>query len=215
MKKYLKFISIVYILSNCILLESCSKNYNPCEKKPKFEITRRWLIETDAYRLYPYKGNETLTFISNKGDTAVLKGKGQIFKYTKFVDMGSSSPESCTQYYHEHEIYFTEFVGNNPNFNHIGLEVFKRKDQPVLLKSYINGKTGVGDYFETSVRNLYITYRPEFSNIAFAYRDSVVSAHRVYITKSFNDPYPAQVILYREHGIIGYMPDSTTIYTLQ
>ena len=146
---------------------ACSKGYDLCEGEPDIEIRYREVVGADAMKLYPYKGNETLTFISNKGDTATLVGKSQLFKYPKLRYSGNND---CTDFYDEHEILFTEFVGNNPNFNHLRLEVVKREDQAIIVKPYINSKTGIYDYWTTCVENLYAMNIPELSNIKFNYK---------------------------------------------
>lgn len=200
-----------FLLGCCLGLTSCSKDYNLCEGEPDTEIKKLQFVDADAMKLYPYKGNETLTFISNKGDTAILVGKGQLFKYPKLRYSGNND---CTDFYDEHEIIFTEFVGDNPSFNHLRLEVFNF-NQAITLKPFINGKTGFGDYWNTAGFNLYSVFRPESSNIAFNFKDSLVSARRISLPINSNWTYYPLVIYYKEFGIIGYLPDSNIVYTLK
>jgi hypothetical protein len=202
---------ILMSLLACMFFVACSKGYDLCEGEPDIEIKYREVVGADAMKLYPYKGNETLTFISNKGDTAVLVGKGQFFQYPRLRYSGGND---CTNFYHEHAILFTEFVGNNPNFNHLRLEVFSL-EQAIILKPFINNKTGLGDYWNTSRIGLYGYYLDEFSNIKFPFKDTLVSAFRFSMKTSLDASFYEQLILYREYGIIGYLPDSTTVYTLQ
>jgi hypothetical protein len=202
---------ILMSLLACMFFIACSKGYDLCEGEPDIEIRYREVVGAEAMKLYPYKGNETLTFISNKGDTATLVGKGQLFKYPKLRYSGNND---CTNFYHEHEILFTEFVGNNSNFNHLRLEVFNLK-QAITLNPYINNKADFGDYWRGSGIGLYGYYRDEFSNIKFPFKDTLVSAYRFSMKTSLDANFYEQLILYREYGIIGYLPDSTTVYTLQ
>ncbi len=210
MKNYLKFISIGYLLFHFVILQSCRKDYDLCEGEPDIEIKYREVVGADAMKLYPYKGNETLTFISNKGDTATLVGKGQLFKYPR---LRYSANNDCTDFYDEHEILFTEFVGNNSNFNHLRLEVFSLT-QAIIMKPYVNGKTGVYDYWNTSGIVLPVIFKPELSNIKFNYKDSLINAFRVVMQQITNEPNYPRVILYQGEGIIGYQPDSSTTYKL-
>ncbi len=211
MKNYLKFISIVYLLFHFVILQSCRKDYDLCEGEPDIEIKYRAVVGADAMKLYPYKGNETLTFISNKGDTAVLVGKGKLFQYPR---LRYSANNDCTKFYDEHAISFTEFVGNNPNFNHLRLEVFNF-NQAIRLKPYINELTGLGDYWNSNFTNLYGINRPELSNINFLFRDSILKAFSSAIPKIINEPNYPKVIIYPNLGIIGFQPDSNKVYTLQ
>jgi hypothetical protein len=202
---------ILMSLLACMFFIACKKDYDLCEGEPDIEIKYRAVVGADAMKLYPYKGNETLTFISNKGDTAVLVGKGQLFQYPRLRYSGNND---CTDFYDEHEILFTEFVGNNSNFNHLRLEVFNLK-QAIDLKTYVNGLTGYGDYWNTSVTNLYGINRPELSNIKFYFRDSVVNAFIVRMLRNMGELNYPRVIIYPNIGIIGYQPDSNKVYTLQ
>ncbi len=201
---------ILMSLLACMFFIACKKDYDLCEGKPDTEIKNWQYVGAEAMKLYPYKGNETLTFISNKGDTATLVGKGQLFQYPKLRYSGG---DDCTNFYDEHAILFTEFVGNNPNFNHLRLEVFNF-NQAITLKPYINNKTGSGDYWNTAGFNLYSVFRPESSNITFKFKDSLVSARRISLPINNNWTYYPLVIYFKEFGIIGYLPDSNIVYTL-
>ena len=199
---------ILMSLLACMFFIACKKDYDLCEGEPDIEIKYRAVVGADAMKLYPYKGNETLTFISNKGDTAVLVGKGQLFQYPR---LRYSANNDCTDFYDEHEILFTEFVGDNPNFNHLRLEVFNL-EQAIILKPFINNKTGLGDYWNTSRIGLYGYYLDEFSNIKFPFKDTLVSAFRFSMKTSLDAQFTEQLIFYREHGIIGYIPDTNNTY---
>jgi hypothetical protein len=212
MKKQIELLALGCISIGCLLIQSCSRDYDECEGKPESEIRFREVVDAEAMKLYPYKGNETLTFISNKGDTAILVGKGQLFKYPKLRFIVNNG---CTDLYHEHEILFTEFVGTNPNFNQLRVEVLNTGYQAIIIKPYVNNKTNFGDYWNTSGFGLYSAFRPESSNITFNFKDSVVSARRISLPINSNWTYFPLVIYYKEFGIIGYLPDSNIVYTLQ
>jgi hypothetical protein len=202
---------ILMSLLACMFFIACKKDYDLCEGKPDTEIKNWQYVGAEAMKLYPYKGNETLTFISNKGDTATLVGKGQLFQYPKLRYSGG---DDCTNFYDEHAILFTEFVGDNPNFNHLRLEVFSFM-QATRLKPYINELTGLGDYWNSNFTNLYGITRPELSNINFLFRDSIYKAFSSAIPKIINEPNYPKVIIYPNLGIIGYQPDSIIVYTLK
>jgi hypothetical protein len=201
---------ILMSLLACMFFIACKKDYDLCEGEPETEIKYRATLSNDDMKYFPYKGNETLTFISNKGDTAILVGKGQLFQYPKLRYSGG---DDCTNFYDEHAILFTEFVGDNPNFNHLRLEVFNL-NQAIILKPYINGRTGVYDYWNTSGIVLPVIFKPELSNIKFNYKDSLINAFKVVMQQNTNDPNYPRVILYQSEGIIGYQPDSSITYKL-
>jgi hypothetical protein len=200
---------ILMSLLACMFFIACKKDYDLCEGEPDIEIQYRATLIKDDMKYFPYKGNETLTFISNNGDTAILVGKGQLFQYPRLRYSGNND---CTNFYHEHEIFFTEFVGDNPNFNHLRMEIFKGKYDDLSTNIYINNYNGFRSFFEGSY-GLVGLHLPQFANQPFVFRDSTVLASLYYVEVP-NQKF-LKLFFYKENGIIAFFKDSNTVYTLQ
>jgi hypothetical protein len=204
---FLNFILLSLLASMFFI--ACKKDYDLCEGQPDIEIKYRAVVGADAMKLYPYKGNETLTFISNKGDTAVLVGKGQLFKYPKLRYSGNND---CTNFYHEHEITFAEYVGTNPKFNQLRLEIFKGKYSSYLdCHVYANYSRGFGDYWDA--KSFYALYNPPIISQQIQFRDSLVNANIFYLGSNINE-FP-KALYFRQFGVVAYLPDSNTKFTLK
>jgi hypothetical protein len=201
---------ILMSLLTCLFFIACKKDYDLCEGEPETEIKYRATLSNDDMKYFPYKGNETLTFISNKGDTAILVGKGQLFKYPKLRYSGNND---CTDFYDEHEITFAEFIGNDSSFYQLRFDMFEGNFSVYLFSQiFINYLRGYGDYWEGY--NVFSLYRiPPLVSQQIVFRDSLVNSSVFNLSSSMKD-FP-KVFYYRQYGVVAYMPDSTTIYTLQ
>lgn len=114
---------LIYL--GCVLfIFACSKEKD-CSKVPTKLVTGDRILPDSERTYLPYTGTETLVFVSNKGDTAILKGTGEIQKYTKERIVSTNEYPSCPQTsVHRHETLAAEFKGTNPNFSHFKIEQF-------------------------------------------------------------------------------------------
>jgi hypothetical protein len=215
-KKFLlnKLLYIGFLL----FIFSCSKEKD-CSKVPTKLITANVFL-LDSERTYlPYIGNETLVFISNKGDTAVLKGTGSIQKYNKERIVSINEYPSCPQTeVHLHETLAAEFKGTNPNFSHFKIEQFMSSSYYSIFRFYYNNKM-------ESVSNTYpyewggrmafqlAKGNYEISNLAkkIYFRGDSIYTFQNYL---FNWNYPT-LLYYKNLGVIGCQIDSSTLYILR
>ncbi|MFY8020131.1 MAG: hypothetical protein ACOVP1_02990 [Bacteroidia bacterium] len=212
MKKLLYFGFLLFIFS-------CSKEKD-CSKVPTKLITANVFL-LDSERTYlPYNGTETLMFISNKGDTAVLKGTGTIQKYNKERIVSINEYPSCPQTeVHLHETLAAEFKGTNPNFSHFKIEQFMSSSYYSIFRFYFNNKMeSVSNTYpyEWGGGSAYFFAKGIYEKLpittALEFRGSSIIALDFNLFSGF--PYP-KFIFYRNFGIIGCRIDSSTVYTLQ
>src|ERR1700741_1853934 len=64
-------ISVVFLL--LLNLNSCKRETNPCHDP----VTTKETLDEDNKKKIPYTGYDTLTFISNNGDTLRFAGQGK------------------------------------------------------------------------------------------------------------------------------------------
>lgn len=215
-KKFLlnKLLYIGFLL----FIFSCSKEKD-CSKVPTKLITANVFL-LDSERTYlPYNGTETLVFISNNGDTAVLKGTGTVQKYNKERIVSFNEYPSCPQTeVHLHETLAAEFNGTNPNFSHFKIEQFMSSSYYSIFRFYYNSKMEriSSTYpYEWDGRMAYSFSQGTCTNtptaIIISFRNKEVNACHQYIAGS---GFP-RFIYYKQFGIIGYRPDSSTTYILQ
>ncbi len=212
MKKLLYFGFLLFIFS-------CSKEKD-CSKVPTKLITANVFL-LDSERTYlPYNGTETLVFISNKGDTAVLKGTGTVQKYNKERIVAFNEYPSCPQTeVHLHETLAAEFKGTNPNFSHFKIEQFMSSSYYSIFRFYYNNKMESVSQtypYEWGGGSAYFFTKGRYENlpiwIPFGFRGNSVIALEFQLFT--NLPYP-KFIYYRNFGIIGCKIDSSFIYNLQ
>jgi hypothetical protein len=173
----------------------------------------------DSEKTYlPYDGSETLIFVSNKGDTAILYGTGSIQYYTKerieFFDKNATCPQKEVLRY---ETLAAEFKGTNPNFSHFKIEQFVGYGTSIFRFYYNNKMERIQDTYpyEWDGRMAYSFTQGTCINtpasILVSFRGQEVNACHQYIAGS---GFP-RFIYYKQFGIIGYRPDSNTTYMLQ
>jgi len=199
------------------LLYSCTKD---CSKVPTKLVTADRIIPDTERTYLPYTGTETLVFVSNKGDTAILKGTGSIQKYTKERILTRNENATCPQTnVHRHETFAAEFRGTNPNFSHFKIEQFMSYGDYSIFRFYYNNKMeGVSQTYpyEWNGRIAYFLARgnyyavPNFGKKVLFRGDSIMAwPNYLY---SWN--YPT-ILYYKNMGVIGCQIDSSTLYILK
>jgi hypothetical protein len=113
----LKLLSILLLF---MLVQSCAKESNCGDQTT---ITNIYNIADSNKAKIPYTGNDTLIFISNQGDTAILIGIGRKASYiTSKKSIGSADcPRELIEKFEK--IYF-EFNTNNINFNIFNCKIY-------------------------------------------------------------------------------------------
>ncbi|MFA9213989.1 MAG: hypothetical protein ACEQSR_09115 [Candidatus Methylacidiphilales bacterium] len=136
-----------------MLTQSCSKDTS-CGNTN--DIVNDYNISDDDKSKIPLKGNDTLIYISNAGDTAVLVGTGK----RAFIDQvrKNNNNVDCPIYtVDNNETISIEYNGNNP-------ELYK-----VIYKIYGNKERTLIEYF---VNNIYSNDYPYYFNSVKFYTDS-------------------------------------------
>lgn len=91
----------LFYLTTILLFYSCSKN--PCGNYQTKEYNG--LLSDSSKAQYPFKGTDTLTYISNKGDTALLIGLWKI-NSIGVRNINKSGNPDCEQI----DVYNNEFI---------------------------------------------------------------------------------------------------------
>ncbi len=127
MKTKLFYITIIFSL--LFIFQACKRNESPCSNYTSKSY--KFLLADSTKAQIPYTGNETLMFISNQGDTAILTGQGKndyILNSTVYV----GNDPACPKYDgYSYEFVDIEYKGNNENLFHIfyRLNIDKWKDE--------------------------------------------------------------------------------------
>lgn len=105
---YLLFSSVA--LSSILVFNTCQKN-DPCKGLDLSTDTVTYNL-SNMNKANVYKGNDTLVFISNAGDTAILYGQNKKDYYVSNLSQPSSA--DCPKYaYYQYENFDLIFSGNN------------------------------------------------------------------------------------------------------
>ncbi len=202
-----------------LFIFSCSKEKD-CSKVPTKLITADRIIPDTERTYLPYTGAEKLVFVSNKGDTAILKGTGSIQKYTKERIVFTNEDASCPQTeVHRHETFAAEFKGTNPIFSHFKIEQFMSYGNYSIFRFYYNNKMEAvsSTYpYEWGGRIAYFLARGDYYAVPnfgkkVLFRGDSIMAWPNYLY-SWN--YPT-ILYYKNMGVIGCQIDSSTLYILQ
>ena len=141
MKTKTKILSIIGLI---MLFENCTKDAN-CGDQSKIENS--YYILADDKSKIPFKGNDTLTYISDMGDTAILIGNGK----RAYMDVISKNigDLDCSRYQVDNnETIIFEYLGKNIELNKIEYKITGRNTR-TLIEFTVNNKMG-NDYPTTN-----------------------------------------------------------------
>lgn len=200
-----------------LFIFSCSKEKD-CSKVPSKLITADRIIPDTERTYLPYTGSETLVFVSNKGDTAILIGTGSIQKYTKERIVFKNEDATCPQTnVHRHETFAAEFKGTNPNFSHFKIEQFMSYGDYSIFRFYYNNM----------MERVSSTYPYEWDGkIAYAFAKGtciLLGSYSIEFRKNrieacqaslVGNGYP-RFLFYQEFGVIAYLLNDSSMYILQ
>lgn len=203
MKRLFYWIFLLFILS-------CSKK-DPCDGVEKIQITGYKNLNESQKQLMPYQGNETLSFISNKGDTAILRGTGNLQEYRR-LKLSGSGFYCGEEHYDSYQFLAAEYKGNNPKFNQLIVTILKDEWNDPSLKfdctnGYSNAKWWNG-YSITALND------PRFFPFKFFYNGDSVTTTKIKLIETGSSPAGSYLVYLPFKGIIGYQLDSNTTYTL-
>lgn len=188
---------------------SCSKK-DPCEGVEKIQITGYKNLDESQKQLMPYQGNETLLFISNKGDTALLKGTGNRQEYRR-LKLSGSGFYCGEEQFDSYQFIAAEYKGNNPKFDLLRIELFKNTESEAALNFYCTNCFSFDTWRGSAIADLNVT---QFFPYKFFYKgDSVITRKlKFYDLKNANNYHYMFYLPFT--GIIGFQLDSLTTYTL-
>jgi hypothetical protein len=132
-----------------MFIQSCSKS--SCSDTS--DVINNYNVSAEDKSNIPFKGNDTLVYISNQGDTAKLIGtESKEFIETTFTNV--SSTIDCPKYvYDKSETISFEYNGNNNELNRITYKIFMIKNETRIGYSIDNllGSLNVYSLNQTSL----------------------------------------------------------------
>ena len=160
MKTKTKLLSIIGLI---MLFENCTKDANCGDQS---YIVNSYYISADDKSKIPFKGNDTLTYISDAGDTAILFGSGKkefIDQIRKNISGNADCPRSTVD---NNETISIEYTGDNIELNRIKYKIYGNKERTKIELTINSTYIGV-DY-------------PYYLNTSIFYTDSVNIENKFY-----------------------------------
>lgn len=161
-----------------ISFQSCK---DPCKGKDTNAETITYPIEEEAKSKFPFKDKDTLIYISNLGDTAVLYGK----LYTGYETSNSSRMIECSKPITTHGEKMSYYAtGNNLELNLIEFKLRAKLDRSGenVINFRINGNIpNAGEYG-------YFNLSPEYINNVNNYTDSIMVNGNYIYGKTLTEP---------------------------
>jgi hypothetical protein len=154
-----KLISILILF---ILAQSCTKDAS-CNGQR--DTVNSYYISADDKSKIPFKGNDTLVYISNAGDTAILIGNGKRAFIDKVQTVIAGNADCYIYNVDYNETISIEYVGNNIELNKIKYKIYGNKE-----------RTEIEFEFNTQ----YGIYYPYYFNSPKFYNDSTLISGVLY-----------------------------------
>jgi hypothetical protein len=140
-----KLISILLLF---LLAQSCTKDANCGDQS---DIVNSYYISADDKSKIPFKGNDTLTYISDAGDTALLFGSGKrefIDQIRKNISGNADCPRSTVD---NNETISIEYNGNNNELNNVKYKIVASQDKTRLIYTINNYMGSLTPYYFNEV----------------------------------------------------------------
>jgi hypothetical protein len=156
---------LLIIIGLIMLFENCTKDANCGDQS---DIVNSYYISADDKSKIPFKGNDTLTYISDAGDTAILFGSGKrefIDQIRKNISGNADCPRSTVD---NNETISIEYNGSNNELNKLGFKIYGNTEN-TKIQFLINSFYGNTD--------------PYYFNNTTTYSDSVRIGNKFYIGK--------------------------------
>ncbi len=194
MKTKTKLLCIIGLI---MLFENCSKEPSCSDQS---DIVNSNYISADDKSKIPFKGNDTLTYISDAGDTAILIGSGK----REFIDkvrtvIGGNA--DCYKYNVDNkEAIIIEYNGSNSELNTIGYALIAAKDK-TRLNYTINNYTG--------------SLTPYYFNEVTFYTSNVVINNKNFTGRQINLLDSVNLIYNRDFGFLKFVFNGGKIWLLK
>lgn len=178
-------------------LFSCQPEENCPERETKYS---QYYISEDDKSKIPFTGTDTLVYISNQGDTAILYGQGKKAFIDEVVAKTSINP-ACPHYdYNYYENIEFLYTGKNPELNRIFIDFNASIYSPLQTNADIT--IGIIKY-ATSLG--FLNYIPN-------YQDSVQISSIYYIGRKITRDSKRPCLYNYQYGFIEITTDDNTIW---
>jgi len=186
-------------------ITSCSKqNESPCNDYVS-KIFEKNLSDSTKLNI-PFTGTDTLIYISNYNDTAILYGKGLEHYVATASALVNNDPACPQRDYYDIETLDYEFNGDNPNLNFL----FLRVNYPQILET--------DEFITTYILNEYNRTRATFGRYSkpIYYTSPVTIKGKTYYGIYFyNDFDRLPALVYnKNYGFLQFIMNDTLTYTL-
>ena len=154
---------LVSILILIILAQSCTKEPS-CNGQR--DTVNSYYISADDKSKIPFKGNDTLVYTSDAGDTAMLIGNGKRAFIDKVQTVIAGNADCYIYNVDNNETIVFEYLGDNIKLNKIKYKIYGNKERTKIQLTINNTYIGV-DY-------------PYYLNTSIFYTDSVNFGNKFY-----------------------------------
>lgn len=173
-----------FILIFSVILNSCQQKKSDCPQKNGYHLL------SNNNRATPYNGYDTLVFISNTGDTAILYGQGKK-SYEKLISTVGNPCDNIT--YHDENLELI-FTGNNSVLSKIGLHGYYETETKGLygeltdftVNSYTSN--GLVNNMTSLIMDTSCLYYST-DTICYSHRRITVNGNIYYCTLNASPPY--------------------------
>ena len=119
--KKLNFLSLSFLAVSAFFLQTCKKDHCVNKDRTPLDIFHK-LSEEDKSKV-PFKGNDTLVYYSDAGDTAILYGqeKKEGYNWAMGGDGDFDCPRTYNHYYESNEY---SYIGNDSGLFQIKYNLF-------------------------------------------------------------------------------------------
>jgi hypothetical protein len=199
MKIKLLYITMIVIF---FCTQACKRSEPDCGDLSD-EITNYNIADSNKAKI-PYTGTDTLVFVSNSNDTAVLIGQGKksFQTTTRNSIAGGDCPKSAVNNYQNIQI---NFIGNDSTIKNINFNVYKNNQ--LLTPSFTD--------FDISIDNLLIaTNNFEYVNYQFKSPNDSIILDNKYQKGVFIDNYSNKTTLFNfAKGLLRFKDKNNKTWT--
>ncbi|MDP3928840.1 MAG: hypothetical protein Q8R57_07440 [Bacteroidota bacterium] len=196
------------ILIIAVISFAC-KRESPCGEPYESKSYNYYLADSNKAN-FPYTKIDTLVFVNQDWDTALLVNSDGVIHYTERKGVNGDNNPACQKWdYHYYENMYTKFIGKNKNLNRIDVQLFPQEfgSGGDYLLYTINGKM----IYRSYAVNFYAQSAHRFPLI---YRGKEVFG--VSTTNGSDHLFPGnKIITFKGEGLIAYFINDSNIYIKQ
>jgi hypothetical protein len=184
------------------------KRESPCGEPYESKSYNYYLADSNKAN-FPYTKIDTLVFVNQDWDTAVLVNSDGVIHYTERKGVNGDNNPACQKWdYHYYENMYTKFTGKNKNFNRIDVQLFPQEFGSgynflwLTVNSNVNFPRYAESFYAKAAHNYQIYFKGE-------YKLGV-------ITSSDEKNFPGKkVVTLNGEGMIAYFVNDSNIYIKQ